>query len=356
MVAKGNKIIISGPCSAESETQLIETAKRLASTGNVDMLRAGIWKPRTRPGMFEGVGVEGLFWLEQAKKDTGLPIAVEVASAKHVEEVMRFDVDMLWIGARTTANPFSVQEIADALRGIKIPVYVKNPINADLDLWTGSIERIIKSDIDKVGMIHRGFSNYGNTNLRNPPMWHLPIEMKRRYPEMSLICDPSHICGNRSSLQFIAQKAIDLDFDGLMIETHCNPDQAWSDSKQQITPEELSEMLDNIIWRKEDTDKKDFLDALQLLREQIDIIDDELLALLSHRMKIADKIGRYKKDNDITIFQKKRWSDIFQNAIDKKEDLGLSEEFILKYLDAVHLESINHQNNVMNHQRQENEN
>lgn len=349
-------MIISGPCSAESEAQLIETAQRLASTGKVDMLRAGIWKPRTRPGMFEGVGVEGLHWLEQAKKNTGLPIAVEVASSKHVEEVMRFNVDMLWIGARTTANPFSVQEIADALKGIKIPIYVKNPINADLELWSGAIERIMKSDLDKVGLIHRGFSNYGNLDFRNPPMWHLPIEMKRRYPEMSLICDPSHICGNRTSLQLVSQRAIDLDFDGLMIETHCNPDQAWSDSKQQITPEELSIMLDNMIWRNECTDKKDFLDALQQLREQIDIIDDELLALLSHRMKIADKIGLYKKGNDITIFQKKRWSDIFHNAIDKKDDLGLSEEFILKYLDAVHLESIHHQNNVMNEQRHQNEN
>ncbi len=347
---KAKKIIISGPCSAETEEQLMHTVSQIAATGKVDMLRAGIWKPRTKPGMFEGVGSEGLLWLSNAKKQTGLPIAVEVATSKHVEEAMKHEVDMVWIGARTTANPFSVQEIADSLKGLSIPVFVKNPINADLELWSGALERIIKSGVEKTGMIHRGFSNYGNTEYRNPPMWHLPIEMKRRYPEMLLICDPSHICGNRQSLRLISQRAIDLDFDGLMIETHHNPDQAWSDARQQITPSLLAELLNDLKWRNEHSDKKEFIDALQQLREQIDMIDDELLSLLSHRMKIADKIGAYKKENNITILQKIRWNDIFKNALDRNIELGLSEEFMMKYLEAIHLESISHQNNVMNNQ------
>jgi chorismate mutase len=352
---KEKKIIISGPCSAETEEQLMKTALQIAATGKVDMLRAGIWKPRTKPGMFEGVGADGLLWLYNAKKETGLPIAIEVATSKHVEEALKYSIDMFWIGARTTANPFSVQEIADSLKGVKIPVFVKNPINADLELWSGALERIKKSGIENVGMIHRGFSNYGNKEYRNPPMWHLPIEMKRRHPDMLLLCDPSHICGNRTLLYVISQKAIDLDFDGLMIESHNNPDKAWSDSKQQITPEDLLDIINHLTWRSEDSEKKEFLDALSRLREQIDIIDDEILSLLSHRMKIAEKIGTYKKQNEITIFQRKRWNDIFENALLRKKDLGLSEEFIKKYLEAVHLESISHQNKVMNNQSEENE-
>lgn len=355
MLNKQKKIIISGPCSAESEEQLMETAIRISATGKVDVMRAGIWKPRTKPGMFEGVGSKGLIWLLNAKKQTGLPVAVEVANSKHVEEALKHEMDILWIGARTTANPFSVQEIADSLKGVSIPLFVKNPINADLELWSGALERMLKAGIQKVGMIHRGFSNYGNTEFRNPPMWHLPIEMKRRFPEMMLLCDPSHICGNRKSLIKVSQKAIDLDYDGLMIETHFNPDHAWSDSKQQITPEDLSGMIDQITWRNEVSDKKEFIDALSRLREQIDIIDDELLSLLSHRMKIAEKIGSYKKENEITIFQRKRWNEIFKNALERKAELGLSEDFIMKYLEAVHLESISHQNKVMNNQSIENE-
>lgn len=355
MFNKEKKIIISGPCSAETEEQLMKTALQIAATGKVDMLRAGIWKPRTKPGMFEGVGADGLLWLYNAKKETGLPIAIEVATSKHVEEALKYGIDMFWIGARTTANPFSVQEIADSLKGVEIPVFVKNPINADLELWSGALERFKKSGIENVGMIHRGFSNYGNTEYRNPPMWHLPIEMKRRYPNMLLLCDPSHICGNRILLHVISQKAIDLDFDGLMIESHNNPDKAWSDSKQQITPKDLLDIINHLAWRSEDSEKKEFLDALSRLREQIDIIDDELLSLLSHRMKIAEKIGSYKKQNEITIFQRKRWNDIFENALLRKKDLGLSEEFIKKYLEAVHLESISHQNKVMNNQSEENE-
>jgi len=341
-------IVISGPCSAETEEQVLETATRLAKTGKVDILRAGIWKPRTKPGLFEGIGTKGLPWLLQAKKLTGLPTTVEVATAKHVEDALQFDVDMLWIGARTTVNPFSVQEVADALRGVDIPVLIKNPINPDLELWSGGIERIQKVGVKQVGMIHRGFSNYGNTEYRNAPMWHLPIEMKRRFPEMLLICDPSHICGNRHMLQQVAQKSIDLDFDGVMLESHIDPDNAWSDAKQQVTPEKLAELLDGLIWRSENTDKAEFLNALAKLREQINHLDDELLTLLGQRMSIADKIGQYKKDNNITILQTNRWNEILDKAVKKGEKVGLSNEFITKYFDAVHLESINHQNKVMN--------
>ncbi|HMG82310.1 MAG TPA: chorismate mutase [Ferruginibacter sp.] len=347
---KWNKrpLIISGPCSAETEEQVLETATRLAKTGKVDILRAGIWKPRTKPGLFEGIGVKGLPWLVQAKKITGLPITVEVATAKHVEDALSFGVDMLWVGARTTVNPFSVQEVADALRGVDIPVLIKNPINPDLELWSGGIERLQKAGLKQVGMIHRGFSNYGNTEYRNAPMWHLPIEMKRRFPEMMLICDPSHISGRRDILQSVSQKSIDLGFDGVMIESHIDPDNAWSDAKQQITPERLAEILDALIWRSETTDKQEFLTALATLREQINHVDDELLLLLSNRMKIADKIGQYKRDNNITILQTNRWNELLERAFKKGESLGLSKEFVEKYYDAVHIESINHQNKIMN--------
>ncbi|MDB5192011.1 MAG: 3-deoxy-7-phosphoheptulonate synthase [Segetibacter sp.] len=341
-------LIISGPCSAETEEQVIETATRLAKTGKVDVLRAGIWKPRTRPGSFEGVGTKGLGWLAQAKKITGLPIAIEVATGKQVEDALHFDVDILWIGARTTVNPFSVQEVADALRGAKVPVLIKNPINPDLELWTGAVERVAKAGIKNIGLIHRGFSSYGNTEYRNAPMWHLAIEMKRRNPGMLIINDPSHICGNRIMLQDVAQKAIDLDFDGIMIESHIDPDNAWSDAKQQITPEKLLELLNGIKWRHETTNEKEFVTALEKLREQINQIDDELMQLLSQRMKIADKIGEYKKDNNITILQTNRWNELLERAFKKGEACGLSKEFITKYYDAVHMESINHQNKIMN--------
>jgi chorismate mutase len=341
-------IIISGPCSAETEEQVLETATRLAATGKVDMLRAGIWKPRTKPGMFEGIGTKALAWMANAKKATGLPITVEVATAKHVQDALQFDVDMLWIGARTTVNPFSVQEVCDALRGTDVPVLIKNPINPDLELWSGGIERLQKVGVKDIGMIHRGFSNYGNTEYRNAPMWHLPIEMKRRFPEMLIVCDPSHICGNRTGLQTISQKSIDLDFGGLMIESHIDPDNAWSDAKQQITPERLSEMLGELIWRIENSDEKEFITALAKLREQINQVDDELLTLIGQRMKIADKIGEYKRENNITILQTHRWNDILAKAFVKGDLLGLNKEFITKYFDAIHLESIAHQNKIMN--------
>ncbi|HNA00951.1 MAG TPA: chorismate mutase [Ferruginibacter sp.] len=347
---KWNKrpLIISGPCSAETEEQVLETATRLAKTGKIDMLRAGIWKPRTKPGMFEGNGVKSLPWLLQAKKITGIPTTVEVATAKHVEDALQFEVDVLWIGARTTVNPFSVQEVADALRGVHIPVLIKNPINPDLELWSGAIERMQKVGLTQLGMIHRGFSSYGNTEFRNAPMWHLPIEMKRRFPGMPLICDPSHICGNRAMLQSVAQKSIDLDFDGLMIESHIDPDNAWSDAKQQVTPGRLLEMLEELVWRNENSTEPEFINALTTLREQINQVDDELLTLLGQRMKLSDKIGQYKKDNNITILQTNRWNEILERAFKKGEAMGLTREFITRYFDAVHMESIQHQNKIMN--------
>src|SRR5215203_1067291 len=297
VMQKWNKrpLIISGPCSAETEEQVIETATRLAKTGKIDALRAGIWKPRTRPGSFEGVGTKGLPWLQQAKKLTGLPTAVEVATGKQVEDALHFDVDILWLGARTTVNPFSVQEVADALKGVKVPVLIKNPINPDLELWTGAVERVAKAGVDQIGLIHRGFSSYGNTEYRNAPMWHLAIEMKRRYPGMLIINDPSHICGRRDILLEVAQKAINLDFDGLIIESHIDPDNAWSDAKQQVTPERLGEILSSIAWRKEDINSEEFHAALEKLRQQINHLDDELMQILSQRMSIAEKIGTYKK-------------------------------------------------------------
>ncbi len=341
-------LIISGPCSAETEEQVLQTAQRLAATDVVDMLRAGIWKPRTKPGMFEGIGAKGLPWLAQAKKITGLPTTVEVATGKQVQDALNFDVDVLWIGARTTVNPFSVQEVADALRGVDVPVLIKNPINPDLELWSGAVERVARAGIKQIGLIHRGFSSYGNTEFRNAPMWHLVIEMKRRNPELMIINDPSHICGRRDILMGVAQKAIDLDFDGLMIESHIDPDNAWSDAKQQVTPERLAEIIGSIIWRSEDVPSESFHAALDKLREQINHLDDELMQLLGQRMKIADKIGEYKKNNQVTILQTSRWNQILERAYATGEKLGLSKEFVTKYFDAVHMESINHQNKIMN--------
>lgn len=341
-------VIVSGPCSAETEEQTIETCKRVAATGKVDILRAGIWKPRTRPNNFEGIGVEGLKWMKQAKEATGLLISVEVANFNHVFEALKAGVDILWIGARTTVNPFSVQEIANALEGTDATVFVKNPINPDIELWTGALERLNKSGISKLGMIHRGFAHYGKSEYRNEPKWQLAVEMKRRFPEIPMLCDPSHIAGNRDLLFSISQEAMDLNYEGLMIESHIDPDNAWSDKHQQVTPERLNEMLEDLIVRRPNVDDSELNEKLERLRRQIDSVDDELLKLIGERMKIAEEIGEVKKEKGVTILQTNRWEQIIEKASAKGKLQGLSERFMIRYLNAIHQESIDHQNEVMN--------
>ncbi len=341
-------IIISGPCSAETEEQTIATAKQIAATGKVHALRAGIWKPRTRPGQYEGAGNEGLKWLIQAKKETGLPVTTEVANAAHVEACLKAGVDILWVGARTTVNPFSVQEVADALKGVDIPVMVKNPINPDLELWIGAFERLNKAGITKMAAIHRGFSSFEKGPFRNAPMWDLGIELKTRIPEIDIICDPSHIAGARDLIAFVSQKALDLDMVGLMIESHINPDAAWSDAKQQVTPSVLSKIIDGLIVRTVTSDNKTFKDTLSVLRDQIDQLDDEIMQKLSARMKISEKIGQYKKDNNVTILQVNRWEEIIKTRITLGKAMGLSEEFTNDMMKLIHRESIQIQTKVMN--------
>jgi len=340
--------IISGPCSAETEDQVMETAIQLAKVKEVSVFRAGIWKPRTRPGSFEGVGSKGLKWLKKVKEETGLLVGTEVANEKHVYEALKYGVDLLWIGARTSVNPFTVQEIADALQGVDVIVLVKNPINPDIDLWTGAVERIADAGITKLGAIHRGFSTYEKTNYRNQPNWQLPIELRRRIPGLPIICDPSHIAGKREYLFEISQKAMDLNFDGLIIESHVDPDNAWSDAAQQLTPANLQELLKKLVLRNPDPSDPKLLDVLGELRQQIDIFDDHLLDLLEKRMNIAEKIGQFKKDNNITILQSTRWDEIIRKAVAKGETKGLSAEFIDILFKAIHQESINHQMKVLN--------
>lgn len=341
-------LVISGPCSAETEEQVVETARQLRDTGLVDVLRAGIWKPRTRPGNFEGVGVQGLPWLQQAAAETGLPVAVEVATARQVEDALRFEVDVLWIGARTTVNPFSVQEVADALQGVQVPVFIKNPVNADIELWVGALERVSKAGVKTIGLIHRGFSSYGNTEFRNAPMWHLAIEMKRRYPDLPFLVDPSHICGNRHMLREVTQKAIDLDYDGVIIESHVDPGHAWSDAEQQIVPQQLQHLLQCIVWREEAIATEGIYEHMERFRQQINQLDDELLQLVGQRMRIAEQIGEYKRANGITILQTGRWNEMLQRLSRHGERMGLSGEFVKSYFDAIHMESIRHQDEVMN--------
>jgi chorismate mutase len=344
---KKKGLVIAGPCSAESEEQLIQTAIDLANTGKVDMIRAGIWKPRTNPGGFEGVGTKGLPWLLKAKQITGLPTSVEVATAKHVEDALSFDVDVLWIGARTTVNPFSVQQIADALRGTKKTVLIKNPVSPDIKLWIGAIERLQKVGIEDIGLIHRGFTSYGNTEYRNVPMWQIPIEMKRLFPNMPIICDPSHICGNRTGLLSVSQKSVDLDFDGLIIESHYEPDSALTDKSQQITPAALKDLLDQLIYKLASSTEATFVKKLGNLREQINHLDEELLSLISTRMKVAKEIGEIKKEGKITVLQSNRYNEIMDRAIKKGNEVGLSEDFIKSYLEAIHIESIRIQNSIL---------
>lgn len=340
-------VVISGPCSAETEEQVLETCQRLADTGQVDILRAGIWKPRTRPNNFEGIGSIGLKWLHKAKVATGLPITTEVATATHVQEALKHGVDILWIGARTTVNPFSVQEVADALKGVDIPVLIKNPINADLDLWIGAIERIQQAGVSQIGAIHRGFAKYGEKQYRNAPQWQLPIELKRRFPNLPMICDPSHICGNRHMLQAVSQEALDLNYDGVMIESHIDPDNAWSDAKQQVVPERVAEMMNAMILR-ENRPNNGEVAGLEAFRNQIDLFDKEIMDLFAQRMGVVQKIGEFKKENNISILQTQRWEEILSKAFEMGDKMGLSKEFVEKYLRAVHQESIDQQNAVMN--------
>ena len=345
---KFNKpLIIAGPCSAESEEQVLATAQALASTGKVDIFRAGVWKPRTKPNTFEGVGAEALPWLVEARKQTGLPLAIEVANTNHVESAMKHDIDIFWVGARTTSNPFSMQEVAEALRGTDKMVYVKNPTSGDLELWCGGVERLQACGVKNLGLIHRGFSGYGTGDLRNAPMWHLALEMRRRMPELPMICDPSHICGCRDYIKDISQQAADLDYDGFMIESHINPSVALSDAKQQLTPEAFAKLVEGIKWRAGESASQSYQTTLMSLREQIDSLDGEILHLLAERMSVAESIGRIKRDNDVRILQSLRWESIAERTLARSASLGLSIDFLQTLLDAIHVESINHQNKVM---------
>ena len=342
-------IVITGPCSAETEAQVMKTAEMLADLNMpVDMFRAGIWKPRTRPGTFEGIGFEGLKWLKKVKDTFGFKITTEVANTQHVFEALKVGIDAIWVGARTTVNPFSVQEIADALKGVDIPVLIKNPINPDLELWKGAVERIYNAGITRIGLIHRGFSKFGNTIYRNVPEWQIPIELKRTFPDMMIIVDSSHICGNRELLLEVSQTALDLNYDGVMLESHCDPANAWSDAKQQVTPFQLKEqIIDRLQIRKSGVGDKAFIHNIEDLRQRIDAIDKEIIQMLGNRMKVAEKIGEYKKQNNIAILQPDRWNEIIEKAMTLASPHNLSEEFISKVLKAVHQESINHQERIM---------
>jgi chorismate mutase len=341
-------LLIAGPCSAETEDQLVATAHLLANTGKVSALRAGIWKPRTRPGEFEGIGSIGLEWLKRAKAETGLPTTVEVATGKHVEEALKAGVDILWVGARSTVNPFTVQEIADALKGVDIPVMVKNPVNPDLSLWIGALERINNAGITKLAAIHRGFSSYEKTAFRNEPMWDIAIHLKTLAPHLPIICDPSHISGNRDLIGYVSQKALDLDMQGLMIESHIDPSIAWTDAKQQVTPSALAELIDRLTLRKPETRNTEVNDKLSELRNNIDKIDDLIIQKMAERMQIAEKIGQHKKDNNITILQVNRWDEILNKRINYGKALKLSPEFTEKLLELIHAESIRKQTEIMN--------
>ena len=340
--------LISGPCSVETRTQFLTAAQELANTGQVHALRGGIWKPRTRPNAFEGIGGQGIEWMLEAKAMTGLPIMTEVATADHVELCLQHGFDMLWIGARTTVNPFSVQEVAEALKGVDIPVFVKNPVNADLSLWVGALERMYAAGIKKVAAIHRGFSYYGKSIYRNKPMWEIPIALRSNFANLPILCDPSHISGRRDLLAPVAQRAMDLGFDGLMIESHPTPDQAWSDAAQQITASTYHDLILNLVIRQYDLSDLNASNALAALRSQIDKIDEEIIGLIGDRMKLAEEIGVYKKEHNMVIFQLDRWQEIVSTRSQLADRIGLSAEFIDKYLEQLHKESIRAQTKVMN--------
>jgi len=340
-------LVIGGPCSAETEEQVLKIAHELKDS-DVSIYRAGIWKPRTRPGMFEGVGSIGLKWLQKVKEETGLLIATEVANAAHVKLALDHDIDVLWIGARSTVSPFIIQEIAEALEGTEKIVLIKNPVNPDLSLWLGGVERIYNSNINKIGLIHRGFSTYEKTKYRNIPEWQIAIEVQNKFPDIPMICDPSHIGGRRDLIFDISQTALDLNFDGLMIESHHNPDKAWSDANQQVTPKRLIEIMKELKIRKETNQEEDYKNKIDNFRTQIDLIDYSLLDSLGKRMKISEEIGNLKKSKNVAVLQSKRWKKIIQKMILEGKEKGLTEEFILRIFKAIHQESINHQEKVIN--------
>lgn len=338
-------LVIAGPCSAETEQQVLEIAHQIKDT-NTKIFRAGIWKPRTRPGGFEGVGSIGLPWLQKVKKETGLKIAIEVANAEHVKLALQHDIDVLWIGARTTVNPFLVQEIADALYNTEKIVLVKNPVNPDLALWIGAIERLQNANINNLGAIHRGFSTYDKSIYRNNPEWQIAIDFKDKFPHLPLIIDPSHITGDRNKVQQVAQEALDLNYDGLMIETHINPDKAWSDAKQQVTPQMLLHILKELIVRNETDFADDYQQKLKLLRTKIDDFDARLLEIIGKRMQVSEAIGALKKEKNVAVLQNKRWKEILDKMIAEGTNRGLNEAFVVQFFKAIHQESIKHQEKI----------
>ncbi|MCX6271094.1 MAG: bifunctional 3-deoxy-7-phosphoheptulonate synthase/chorismate mutase type II [Bacteroidetes bacterium] len=340
-------LVISGPCSAETEEQVLSTAREVAGIPHVKVFRAGLWKPRTRPGGFQGVGERGLEWMKSAGQETGLLTTVEVANPGHIEKALKYGIDILWIGARTVVNPFSIQEICDVLKGVDIPVMVKNPVNPDIRLWIGALERLNQSGINKLIAVHRGFFYYQRENYRNSPMWEIPIELKRLFPNLPVICDPSHICGKRENIHLVAQKAMDMDMAGLMIETHIRPQQALTDAAQQISPAELRFLIDHLVIRKANGNES-YRSHLEELRKEIDKVDYALLNVLMQRMRIVDDIGRYKKENNITILQIKRWQTIIKDRLENGLQLGLSEDFLMGLLELIHRESIQRQMDIMN--------
>jgi len=340
-------LVIAGPCSAETEEQVLRIAHDLKDT-DVSYYRAGIWKPRTRPGNFEGVGAIGLKWLQKVKEETGLKTATEVANRAHVDLALEHDIDLLWIGARSTVSPFIVQEIADALKGTDKVVLIKNPVNPDLALWLGAVERFHTADIKKLGVIHRGFSTYEKTKYRNIPEWQLAIELQTRFPDLPLINDPSHITGKRDMIFDVSQTALDLNFDGLMIETHWDPENAWSDAAQQVTPKTLVQIMEDLRIRKETDQEEAYNSSLNNLRAQIDILDNQIIETLGKRMKVSDGIGALKKQRNVAVLQTNRWNAILGKMILEGESKGLSEEFVLRMFKAIHQESINHQKKIIN--------
>jgi chorismate mutase len=338
-------IVIAGPCSAETEEQVLKTAHELKKT-DTNVFRAGVWKPRTRPGGFEGIGEIGLPWLQKVKDETGLMVTTEVGNANHVELALKHDIDILWIGARTTVNPFVVQEIADALKGVDIPVLVKNPVNPDLPLWLGAVERFKTAGISQLGVIHRGFSTYNSLHYRNKPKWHLAIELKKEFPNLPLILDPSHICGRRDTLLDVSQTGLDLNYDGFMIETHIDPDNAWSDAAQQVTPTQLNQITIDLKIRQKSSSKEEFQRKLNMHRKELDLIDGTIIDILGDRMGIAKEIGKLKHSENVAILQSSRWSDILSKMVEDGKEKGLSKEFVEEIFRAIHVESINIQHKV----------